>query len=155
MSADGASNRRQEEQGGRVAIGLSGAESVGDEADGDDGNGSQRSRRASLDRRALVRSAMDGLNRFKQSWISVMLLKAGIGLGQVSEREGRESSIQIDSHAGVLHDRDSLRCPGWRYLSSGGRGETTFETLWHALSASCVIVQAISISIVNIITTSH
>jgi hypothetical protein len=34
-------------------------------------------------RRALISSAMDGMNRFKQSWISVMLLKAGIGLGQV------------------------------------------------------------------------
>ena len=34
-------------------------------------------------RRALIRSAMDGMNRFKQSWVSVMLLKAGIGLGQV------------------------------------------------------------------------
>lgn len=35
-------------------------------------------------RGARVRYAMDGLQRFKQSWKSVMLLKAGVGLGQVS-----------------------------------------------------------------------
>lgn len=34
-------------------------------------------------RGALVRNAMDGLQRFKQSWKSVMLLKAGVGLSQV------------------------------------------------------------------------
>jgi hypothetical protein len=34
-------------------------------------------------RRALVGNAMAGLQRFKQSWKSVMLLKAGVGLGQV------------------------------------------------------------------------
>lgn len=38
---------------------------------------------APLTRQALVRYAVDGLQRFKQSWKSVMLLKAGIGLGQV------------------------------------------------------------------------
>lgn len=36
-------------------------------------------------RQALVRKAMAGLQRFKQSWKSVMLLKAGVGLGQVCQ----------------------------------------------------------------------
>ena len=35
-------------------------------------------------RGARVRYAMDGLQRFKQSWYSVMVLKAGIGFDQVS-----------------------------------------------------------------------
>lgn len=35
-------------------------------------------------RRDLVASAVDSVRRFKQSWISIMILKAGIGLGQVS-----------------------------------------------------------------------
>lgn len=35
-------------------------------------------------RRALVGSAIDSIQRFKQSWKSIMFLKAGIGLGQVS-----------------------------------------------------------------------
>lgn len=35
-------------------------------------------------RRALVASAVDSIQRFKQSWLSIMILKAGIGLGQVS-----------------------------------------------------------------------
>ena len=46
-------------------------------------------------RRALVRSAMDGMNRFKQSWVSVMLIKAGIGLGQVSPSRFPVSSISL------------------------------------------------------------
>ncbi|WVR07666.1 hypothetical protein IAU60_004708 [Kwoniella sp. DSM 27419] len=37
-----------------------------------------------LRRRALVRSAVDSVQRFKQSWISIMVLKGGIGLGQVT-----------------------------------------------------------------------
>lgn len=35
-------------------------------------------------RRALVRSAMESIQLFKQSWKSIMFLKSGIGLGQVS-----------------------------------------------------------------------
>jgi hypothetical protein len=35
-------------------------------------------------RRAMVSSAMKGITRFKQSWISAVILKGGIGLGQVS-----------------------------------------------------------------------
>jgi hypothetical protein len=35
-------------------------------------------------RRALVAVAVGGINRFKQSWVSIMILKASIGLGQVS-----------------------------------------------------------------------
>ncbi|ORX40579.1 hypothetical protein BD324DRAFT_647504 [Kockovaella imperatae] len=34
-------------------------------------------------RRAMVAAAVSGLQRFKQSWLSIMLLKGGIGLGQV------------------------------------------------------------------------
>jgi len=34
-------------------------------------------------RRALVSSVLDSIQRFKQSWISIMILKAGVGLGQV------------------------------------------------------------------------
>jgi len=35
-------------------------------------------------RRALIASAVGGIDRFKKSWMSVMLLKLTIGLGQVS-----------------------------------------------------------------------
>lgn len=35
-------------------------------------------------RGALVAVAVGGINRFKQSWVSIMILKASIGLGQVS-----------------------------------------------------------------------
>jgi hypothetical protein len=35
-------------------------------------------------RRDMIKSAVAGMQRFKQSWYSVMILKAGIGLGQVS-----------------------------------------------------------------------
>ncbi|KAL7418418.1 hypothetical protein Q5752_006876 [Cryptotrichosporon argae] len=40
-------------------------------------------RESGAQRRALARSALAGLQRFKQSWVSVMLLKSSIGLGQV------------------------------------------------------------------------
>ena len=34
-------------------------------------------------RRVLVTAAVSSIQRFKQSWISIMVLKAGVGLGQV------------------------------------------------------------------------
>jgi hypothetical protein len=34
-------------------------------------------------RRALVQSAVAGIQRFKQSWISVVILKGGMAMGQV------------------------------------------------------------------------
>ena len=34
-------------------------------------------------RGAMVASAVSGLQRFKQSWLNIMVLKGGIGLGQV------------------------------------------------------------------------
>ncbi|WVW86194.1 hypothetical protein I302_108236 [Kwoniella bestiolae CBS 10118] len=41
-------------------------------------------RRNERGRRASIRSAIDGIQRFKQSWISIMVLKGGISLGQVT-----------------------------------------------------------------------
>ena len=35
-------------------------------------------------RRAMLASTFAGLQRFKQSWISIMILKAGVGMSQVS-----------------------------------------------------------------------
>jgi len=43
-------------------------------------------------RRAMIASAMGGIDRFKKSWISVMLLKSTIGLGQVRQVHGRACS---------------------------------------------------------------
>lgn len=37
-------------------------------------------------RRASVASAIGSIQKFKESWMSVMVLKASIGLGQVSQR---------------------------------------------------------------------
>ena len=34
-------------------------------------------------RRAMVASAVSGMQRFKQSWVNIMVLKGGIGLSQV------------------------------------------------------------------------
>jgi hypothetical protein len=35
-------------------------------------------------RRASVASAIGSIQKFKESWMSIMFLKAGVGLGQVS-----------------------------------------------------------------------
>lgn len=46
-------------------------------------------------RRALITSAVDSIQRFKQGWKSIMFLKAGVGLGQVSRPCYSEKSALI------------------------------------------------------------
>ncbi|WRT70202.1 uncharacterized protein IL334_007196 [Kwoniella shivajii] len=46
-------------------------------------SGNNEIHRDQVTRRASIRSALDWIQRFKQSWISIVILKGGIGLGQV------------------------------------------------------------------------
>ncbi|WWD19637.1 hypothetical protein CI109_104099 [Kwoniella shandongensis] len=69
---------------------------------------------ASMGRRASVRSAMAGMQRFKQSWISIMILKGGIGLGQVATLLTLlilASVLSSPLHHDQTQDKRSTECP--------------------------------------------
>lgn len=81
-------------------------------------------------RRALISRALAGIQRFKQSWVSVMVLKATIGLGQVSEVDASLSTSQIQ--------REVLwRSPEAEWRTAGHSSpHLSYSSLWALFSPS-------------------
>ncbi|KAK8853222.1 hypothetical protein IAR55_003924 [Kwoniella newhampshirensis] len=65
-------------------------------------------------RRASVRSAMGGMQRFRQSWISILVLKGGVGLAQVTTLLTLlilASIFPSPIHSDWKQNRPSAECP--------------------------------------------